>query len=280
MELLKYANGNLPQSEQERQAMIEQAAGHYAEFMKALKFDFKNDPNSADTPRRVAKAWVNDLIAGKALNVGANVLLNPLYTIKAAERFASAPVRAASSLLGINADQSKVNARENFGNQNIFVYKDGIYAQDIGSLVQAAADTYNTGHTIRLPAGNGAIYYTVENKNNPDSSKNYVVTEAEINRQPIGRMPVFTNKLRSNIDALKKPPLSGSRAPTIDSAFFDALKGVADELKKGVASISKDTKNEISTKLLYIPSLTEFEIKGYLTNKLPNDNFVISENYT
>lgn len=64
MELLKYANGNLPQSEQERQEMIEQAAGHYAEFMKALKFDFKNDPNSADTPRRVAKAWVNDLIAG------------------------------------------------------------------------------------------------------------------------------------------------------------------------------------------------------------------------
>jgi GTP cyclohydrolase I len=64
MELLKYANGNLPQTEQERQKMIEQAAEHYADFMKALKFDFKSDPNSADTPRRVAKAWVNDLITG------------------------------------------------------------------------------------------------------------------------------------------------------------------------------------------------------------------------
>ena len=64
MELLKYANGNLPQSEQERQKMIEQAAIHYADFMNALKFDFKGDPNSADTPRRVAKAFVNDIIKG------------------------------------------------------------------------------------------------------------------------------------------------------------------------------------------------------------------------
>ena len=62
MELLKYANGNLPQSEEERQKMIDDAAKHYAEFMTALKFDFKSDPNSADTPRRVAKAFINDVI--------------------------------------------------------------------------------------------------------------------------------------------------------------------------------------------------------------------------
>jgi len=64
MELLKYANGNLPQTEEERQKMIEQAARHYADFMTALKFDFKQDPNSADTPRRVAKAFINDVIRG------------------------------------------------------------------------------------------------------------------------------------------------------------------------------------------------------------------------
>jgi hypothetical protein len=31
---------------------------------------------------------------------------------------------------------------------------------------------------------------------------------------------------------------------------------------------------------LYIPTLTELEIKGYLANKLPNHNFVVSEKYT
>ena len=32
--------------------------------MDALGFDWRSDPNSADTPRRVAKAFVNDLAAG------------------------------------------------------------------------------------------------------------------------------------------------------------------------------------------------------------------------
>ena len=32
--------------------------------MDALGFDWRNDPNSADTPRRVAKAFVNDLAEG------------------------------------------------------------------------------------------------------------------------------------------------------------------------------------------------------------------------
>lgn len=64
MSLLKYANGNLPQSEVEKKRMIHEAADAYAKFMDCLKIDWQNDPNSSDTPNRVAKAFVNDLIKG------------------------------------------------------------------------------------------------------------------------------------------------------------------------------------------------------------------------
>ena len=64
IELLEKANGNLPRTEEEKQYMIEQAAGYYGHFLNALGFDWEKDPHSANTPRRVAKAWVNDLIAG------------------------------------------------------------------------------------------------------------------------------------------------------------------------------------------------------------------------
>jgi GTP cyclohydrolase I len=63
-ELLKYANSSIPRSEAEKQAMIENAAKHYGEYMTALGIDWKNDPNSSDTPMRVAKAFVNDLAQG------------------------------------------------------------------------------------------------------------------------------------------------------------------------------------------------------------------------
>jgi len=61
---LKYANGNHPLTEQEKEKMITEAAGYYGEYMTALGFDWKNDPNSSDTPNRVAKAFVNDLAEG------------------------------------------------------------------------------------------------------------------------------------------------------------------------------------------------------------------------
>lgn len=64
MELIKKANGNIVRTEQEKQQMIEQAAEHYGRFLTALGFDWAADPHSADTPKRVAKAWVKDLIAG------------------------------------------------------------------------------------------------------------------------------------------------------------------------------------------------------------------------
>jgi len=64
MELIKKINGNVPRSDEEKEAMINEAEKHYGAFLTALGFDWKNDKHSKDTPRRVAKAWVNDLIAG------------------------------------------------------------------------------------------------------------------------------------------------------------------------------------------------------------------------
>ena len=64
IKLLEKANGNLPRTEEEKQYMIDQAAGYYGQFLTSLGFDWAADPHSANTPRRVAKAWVNDLIAG------------------------------------------------------------------------------------------------------------------------------------------------------------------------------------------------------------------------
>lgn len=61
---LTFANGNYPRSEQEKQKIIDKAADAYALYMDALGFDWRNDPNSADTPHRVAKAFVNDLAEG------------------------------------------------------------------------------------------------------------------------------------------------------------------------------------------------------------------------
>ena len=64
MNKLKYANQNLPLDDRERQKMIEEAALHYGKYMDALRIDWQNDPNSSDTPMRVAKAFVNDLAEG------------------------------------------------------------------------------------------------------------------------------------------------------------------------------------------------------------------------
>jgi len=64
MELLKKANGNIARTAEEKAQMIEQAAEYYGKFLTSLGFDWAADPHSANTPRRVAKAWVNDLISG------------------------------------------------------------------------------------------------------------------------------------------------------------------------------------------------------------------------
>lgn len=64
MELLKKSNGNIVRTPEEKAQMIEQAAEFYGKFLTALGFDWAADPHSANTPKRVAKAWVNDLISG------------------------------------------------------------------------------------------------------------------------------------------------------------------------------------------------------------------------
>jgi GTP cyclohydrolase I len=63
-----FANGvapGFPLTEKEKVLMIEDAAEAYGKFLDALGCDWKNDPNSADTPRRVAKAYVRDLWKGR-----------------------------------------------------------------------------------------------------------------------------------------------------------------------------------------------------------------------
>jgi GTP cyclohydrolase I len=64
MELIKKANGNIVRTAEEKARMIDEATEYYGKFLTALGFDWAADPHSANTPRRVAKAWVNDLIAG------------------------------------------------------------------------------------------------------------------------------------------------------------------------------------------------------------------------
>lgn len=62
--LLPTANSSTVLLEQQKQDMIDEAAKAYEGFLNALRINWKNDPNSASTPRRVAKSFVNDLISG------------------------------------------------------------------------------------------------------------------------------------------------------------------------------------------------------------------------
>ena len=54
-----------PLSEDQKNKMINKAYKKFGEFLDALGCDWKNDPNSKETPTRVAKAYVNDLWAGR-----------------------------------------------------------------------------------------------------------------------------------------------------------------------------------------------------------------------
>jgi len=52
-------------TEAEKKVIIFNAAQAYGNFLTALGCEYADDPNSADTPMRVAKAYVNDLWAGR-----------------------------------------------------------------------------------------------------------------------------------------------------------------------------------------------------------------------
>ena len=64
MDKLKHANGNRPLTEDEKKRLIEKAAAYYGMYMTALGFDWEKDPNSSETPIRVAKSFINDLASG------------------------------------------------------------------------------------------------------------------------------------------------------------------------------------------------------------------------
>ena len=49
----------------DKHEIIEKAAEKFGEFLEALGCDWRNDPNSSQTPYRVAKAYVNDLWKGR-----------------------------------------------------------------------------------------------------------------------------------------------------------------------------------------------------------------------
>ena len=65
------ANGvavGFPFSEDEKLKMVGEAEEAFGKFLDALKVDWRNDPNSMETPRRVAKAYVYDLFKGRYEN--------------------------------------------------------------------------------------------------------------------------------------------------------------------------------------------------------------------
>ena len=68
MELLKKSNGSLSRTPEEIEQMIENATVAYANFLTAVGFDYTADRQTENTPRRVAKAWLKDLIIGSVTN--------------------------------------------------------------------------------------------------------------------------------------------------------------------------------------------------------------------
>ena len=68
MELLTKSNGSLSRTPEEIEQMINDATIAYANFLTAVGFDYTADRQTEDTPRRVAKAWLKDLIVGSVTN--------------------------------------------------------------------------------------------------------------------------------------------------------------------------------------------------------------------
>jgi GTP cyclohydrolase I len=63
-----YANGvapGFPFTEKEKWSMVDEAAEAYGKFLDALGCDWRNDPNSSDTPRRIAKKYVFEQWKGR-----------------------------------------------------------------------------------------------------------------------------------------------------------------------------------------------------------------------
>lgn len=49
----------------EREQMLIEASHAFEKFLNALKIDWKNDPNARETPMRVAKMYIDELLSGR-----------------------------------------------------------------------------------------------------------------------------------------------------------------------------------------------------------------------
>lgn len=59
------ANGNVILTQQEIDAMVLQLEEKFAEVMDILRIDRSSDPNSRETPQRLARMWVRELFVGR-----------------------------------------------------------------------------------------------------------------------------------------------------------------------------------------------------------------------
>ncbi len=63
-ETLFDSNGNMELTAEERSVMIERLEKKFTEVMEILRIS-QNDPNSTNTPKRIAKMYVNELLSGR-----------------------------------------------------------------------------------------------------------------------------------------------------------------------------------------------------------------------
>lgn len=61
---LSKANGNKPLTEKEKAKIIKNGTKAFEKYLDALGFNWRDDPNSSNTPARFTKAFVNDLAKG------------------------------------------------------------------------------------------------------------------------------------------------------------------------------------------------------------------------
>lgn len=64
MELLKTGNGNIVRTEEEKTKMLAGMTRAYGEFLDEAGLDWRNDPNSSNTPHRYAKSFIEDFMYG------------------------------------------------------------------------------------------------------------------------------------------------------------------------------------------------------------------------
>lgn len=67
------ANGNKPVSAVEREELVRKIEQKYIEIFDILDID-RNDPNSAETPHRISKMLVNELLLGRFIEPPANTV--------------------------------------------------------------------------------------------------------------------------------------------------------------------------------------------------------------